>query len=162
MVEFEIQASTRQCAISGIELKPGDWVWSVLTDEEGRMVRKDYSVDTWQGPPVGAFSFWKFQIREKASSKETQKLDESQLQDWFERLEGQEEAKQQNIRYLLGLMLLRKKKLKLLKTEDLGDMEKVVLRCPKTGVDHEVLHPKISESQAFQLQDEVNSLLGWE
>ena len=59
-------------------------------------------------------------------------------------------------------MLLRKKKLKLLKTEDLGDMEKVVLRCPKTGVDHEVLHPKISESQAFQLQDEVNSLLGWE
>ena len=96
MVEFEIQASTRQCAISGKELKPGDWVWSVLTDEEGRMVRKDYSVDTWQGPPAGAFSFWKFQIREKASSKETQKLDESQLQDWFERLEGQEEAKQQD------------------------------------------------------------------
>jgi hypothetical protein len=152
MVEFEIQASTRQCAISGKELKPGDWVWSVLTDEEGRMVRKDYSVDTWQGPPAGAFSFWKFQIREKASTKETQKLDEIQLQDWFERLEGQEEAKQQNIRYLLGLMLLRKKKLKLLRRKTLATWKKLSFVAQRQGWITKFFTPKFRKVRRFNFR----------
>lgn len=162
MVEYEIQPSTRRCAVTGRELKAGDWVWTVLAEEEGRMVRRDYSAESWQGPPEGCYSFWKFLLKDKISSKDSTRLDESQIQDWFERLDGQDDWKQQNIRYILGLLLVRKRKLKLLKTEDLGDMEKLTLRCSRTGNDHEVLHPKISESQLFQIQDEINSLLGWE
>lgn len=82
--------------------------------------------------------------------------------DCFERLEGQDDPKQQNFRYIIGLMLVRKRKLKLVKTENLGDMEKLVLRCSKTSTDHEVLHTKLTESELDKVQEEVMGLLGWD
>jgi hypothetical protein len=59
-------------------------------------------------------------------------------------------------------MLVRKRKLKLLKTENLGDMERLVLRCQKTNTNHEILHTKLTENELDKVQEEVLGLLGWE
>ena len=58
MTEYQIQPNTRRCAVSGRELKPGERYFSVLLDEAGKFVRKDYGAEAWQGPPADAFSFW--------------------------------------------------------------------------------------------------------
>ena len=161
MVEYEVQPNTRKCAISGRVLQSGEIVYTVLADEEGKLVRKDYAEENWKGAPEGCFSHWKGKIKE-TTAKKAHPVDESLLMDCFERLEGQDDPKQQNFRYIIGLMLVRKRKLKLVKTENLGDMEKLVLRCPKTSTDHEVLHTKLTESELDKVQEEVMGLLGWD
>src|SRR5438093_3859570 len=58
MTEYQIEANTRRCALSGRELRPGEKFYSVLFDEGGKFQRRDYSTEVWQGPPPNAFSFW--------------------------------------------------------------------------------------------------------
>src|ERR1700688_4371383 len=57
-MEYQIQANTRRCAVSGRELHAGEKFYSVLTEEHGKLARLDYAADAWQGPPHGTFSFW--------------------------------------------------------------------------------------------------------
>ncbi|MEY4191062.1 MAG: hypothetical protein RIR17_1798 [Planctomycetota bacterium] len=162
MVEYEVQPNTRKCAKSGRVLQPGETVYTVLAEESGKLVRKDYAEENWQGAPEGCFSHWKGKVKETATTKKSLPMDESMLMDCFERLEGQDDPKQQNFRYIIGLMLVRKRKLKLLKTENLGDMERLVLRCQKTNTNHEILHTKLTENELDKVQEEVLGLLGWE
>src|SRR5262249_59726300 len=58
MIDYQIQPSTRRCSVTGRELRPGERYYSVLLDEAGKFIRKDYGAEAWQGPPDGAFSFW--------------------------------------------------------------------------------------------------------
>ena len=41
MVEYEVQPNTRKCAISGRVLQSGETVYTVLSDEEGKLVIKE-------------------------------------------------------------------------------------------------------------------------
>ncbi len=161
MVEYEVQPNTRKCALSGRILVAGETVYSVLVEESGKLIRRDYSEESWPGPPEACFSLWKGKIRDLITKKPFP-VDESLLMDCFIRLEGQDDPKQQNFRYIIGLMLVRKRKLKLLKTDDFGAMEQLTLRCPKTNVDHLVLHTKLTESELDKVQEEVMVLLGWD
>ena len=58
MTEYQIQANTRRCTVTGRELQPGERFYSVLFDQSGQFVRQDYSREGWPGTPEGAFSFW--------------------------------------------------------------------------------------------------------
>ena len=50
MTPYQIQGPARQCAATGRELRPGERFYSVLLDEAGQFVRKDYAADAWPGP----------------------------------------------------------------------------------------------------------------
>src|SRR5262249_40439068 len=112
MTDYQIQPNTRRCAESGREMKPGESYYSVLLDESGKFVRRDYSVEAWKGPPAGAFSFWQGRISTSATPKRPA-IDDDLLLDCFLRLEGQTEARYVNFRYVVALLLLRRRRFKL-------------------------------------------------
>ena len=89
MTEYQIQASTRVCAATGRELRAGERVYSVLLEEAGKFVRKDYSEPAWQGPPDGAFSFWKTRLADGQVTRRPP-IDDELLLECFRRLEGAE------------------------------------------------------------------------
>ncbi|MSR32210.1 MAG: hypothetical protein EXR99_11960 [Gemmataceae bacterium] len=159
MVEYEIGPNSRKCIISGRELLTGEMVYSVLVEEEGKFRRRDYSAECWQGPPENAFSHWNALLADPKRKQETV-LDENMLMDCFERLEGEADVKQQNFRYILGLMLARKKKLRLISSQEVSGMERIVFRSPKTGADYEILHGVLSDAEMESLQEEVSKLAG--
>ena len=43
MTDYQIQASSRRCAATGREIRPGEAYYSALLDEGGAFVRRDYS-----------------------------------------------------------------------------------------------------------------------
>ena len=51
MIDYQIQPSTRRCCVSGRELRPGERCFTVLLDQGGRFVRRDYAPESWAGPP---------------------------------------------------------------------------------------------------------------
>ncbi|MFO0805973.1 MAG: hypothetical protein U0791_22945 [Gemmataceae bacterium] len=56
--EYDIQGPTRVCAASGRELKPGDRFHGVLVEEDGKLVRRDYAEEAWNGPPEQKIAHW--------------------------------------------------------------------------------------------------------
>src|SRR3954452_11926966 len=111
MIDYQIQPNTRRCSSSQRELLPGEKVYSVLLLEEGKFVRKDFAVEAWQGPPAGAFSFWVNKVA-AGESKRRPVVNDELLEDLFGQLEGQHEPAKLNIRYVLALLLMRRRRLR--------------------------------------------------
>ena len=61
-MDYEVQRCTRHCCATGRELAPGEEFYSVLIAEGAELVRLDYAVEAWEGPPEGAVGWWKSQM----------------------------------------------------------------------------------------------------
>lgn len=161
MIDYQIQPSTRRCCVTGRELRPGERYYSVLLEEDGKFVRKDYSTEAWPGAPSGAFSFWMGRLA-PPQGKRRQPIDDEMLLDCFQRLEGQLEPSRIRFRYVVALLLMRRRRLKFEETQQDGSQEVLVLRCTRTGVRHPVVNPALTDEELAMVQDDVFQALGWE
>jgi hypothetical protein len=158
-MEYQIQPNTRRCAVSGRELQPGERYFAVLIEEGAQFVRRDYSAEAWPGPPEGAVSFWAGRVP-PTDEKAKPQFDDDLLEECFHRLEGQTDPGRVNFRYVVALLLVRRRRFKL----EAGDAENsatMTVRCVRTGERHTVTNPQLSEEEMLQVQDEVFQVLGW-
>jgi hypothetical protein len=161
MLDYQIQPSTRRCSVSGRDLRPGERYYSILLEENGKFVRRDYSAEVWQGAPAGAFSFWVGRLP-PPQGRRRQPIDDETLLDCFRRLEAQTEPGRVRFRYVVALLLMRRRRLKFEEARRDGDQEVLVLRCARTGVRHQVVNPGLTEEELASVQDDVSQALGWE
>jgi hypothetical protein len=165
MLDYQIQPSTRRCSASGRELTPGEKVYSVLLDEAGKFVRKDFGVEAWQGPPHNAFSFWVGRVS-AGDKKRRPPIDDELLLDCFQRLDGRIETERVSFRFVLALLLMRRRRLKFeeARTENsgAGGQEVLFLRCNQSGTHHRVVNPNLSEEETASVQQDVFQALGWD
>jgi hypothetical protein len=161
MTEYQIQPHTRRCAITGRELKPGERYFTALLEQGDKLLRQDYSSEAWQGPPAGAFGYWSGQVPPPDEGRRPV-VDEELLLECFQRLEGQEEPGRVNFRYVLALLLMRRKRLKFEEARVEGPREILRLRCPRTRDVYEVVNPRLTVAELATTQDEVFKVLGWQ
>ena len=105
MTDYQIQGSTRRCAKTGRDLKPGERFHSALLDEKGAFSRLDYSLEGWEGPPPGAFSHWQGKLP-KGDKPRRPPIDDDLLVECLSRLEGDKDPARANFRFVLALLLL--------------------------------------------------------
>ena len=159
-MDYQIQPNSRRCTVTGRELQMGERFYSVLLEEDRQLVRKDYSTEAWQGPPQGAVSFWTGHVL--ASTEKVKPLfDDDLLEDCFQRLEGQTEPGRVNFRYVVALLLMRRRRFRFENSLVEDGVEKMMLRCLRTGERHEVVNPRLNDDEMSQVQDEVFNVLGW-
>jgi hypothetical protein len=161
MTDYQIQANTRLCSVTGRELKPGDKFFTVLLDEGGKFIRHDYSADAWQGPPPNTFSFWTGRVPPQEESRRP-RIDDDLLVDCFQRLEGQTEPDRLNFRYVIALLLMRRKRFKFEEVQTEDDRETLIVRCVRTRNVYRVENPRLTEEEMVRVQEEVFKVLGWE
>lgn len=161
MTDYQIQASTRKCAASGRELQPGEKVYTVLLDQEGAFVRLDYASEIWQGPPAGAFSFWQGRVPGR-ETKNRPRIDDDLLLECFQRLEADNEPGRLSFRYVIALLLMRRKQLRFDEATHQGDREVLRLTCVRTRASYEVVNPGLSDDEMVAVQEQVFQLLGWD
>jgi hypothetical protein len=161
MTDYQIQANTRRCAVTGRELQPGEKFYTVLLDEGNRFTRRDYSGEAWQGPPAGTFSFWSGRVPAREESRRP-RIDDDLLVDCFQRLEGQTDPGRVNFRYVVALLLMRRKRFKFDEARTENGQEVLCLRCVRTGARYQVVNPRLTEEEMAAVQEEVFKVLGWE
>lgn len=160
MTDYQIQPITRRCSITGRDLQPGERFYTALVEEGDHFRREDFSAEAWQGPPPGAFSFWMGKVP-PASSAAKPRIDDDLLEDCFHRLEGQMEPGRIHFRYVVALLLIRRKRLKFEQTVMEESVEKMVLRCPRSNAAYQVINPHLNDDEMTAVQDEVFKVLGW-
>lgn len=162
VAEFDIQGPTRVCAATGKALAAGDRYVAVLTDRDGSFVRTDYAADAFPGPPEGVVAYWAGTIPAADSTKKP-RVNDALLVDCFDHLSGVTDPSRVNFRYVVALLLMRRRRLKFEDHRRLDDgSEVMVLRDVRTGERHEVADPRLTEDQIAAVQTEVFQLLGWE
>lgn len=160
MTEYQIQPITRRCAATGQELPPGSRYFSVLLEQDGKFVRQDYSGDAWQGPPEGAFSFWAGRVPTTEQGRQL-RMDDETVHECFVRLQDEVDPARVSFRYVLALLLMRRKRLRFEQVRREAGLEYLQLRCGRTGTLHDVLDPGLREEEMAAVQEEVFKVLGW-
>lgn len=161
MMDYQIQTTTRRCAITGEEFRKGERFYSVLLEEAGKFVRKDYSEKAWQGPPEGSLGFWKTRCSDSATPRRPP-IDDEMLMECLIRLEGDTEASKIAFRYVLALLLVRRKRLRLEDVVREQDREALLLRCTRKGDRYRVTDPGLSDTELETVQDDIFQVLGWQ
>lgn len=159
--DYQIQPNSRRCAATGRELRPGERYYSALLEEGSQLVRRDYCSEAWAGPPPGAFSFWTGRVPPPQENARP-RFDDELLEECFHRLDGQTDPRRVNFRYVVALLLIRRKRLRLEGSAADGGVEVLTLRGSRDGSTYHVVNPRLTEDEMREVQDEVFQVLGWQ
>ncbi len=160
VTDYQIQPNSRRCAVTGRELQPGERYYSALVEEGNQLLRRDYSQEAWTGPPPAAFSFWTGKVP-PPEERARPRFDDDLLEECFHRLAGQTDPGRVNFRYVVTLLLIRRKRLKLESSTVEDGVEVLTVRGVRDGSAHQVVNPRLTEDEMRQVQDEVFQVLGW-
>ena len=160
MTDYQIQTNTRRCVVTGRELQPGDRYFSVLFDENGALVRRDYAAEAWTGAPQGAYSYWSGRIALDSGNRRPP-IDDDMLLECLNRMADELDPAKVKFRYVIALLLMRRKRLKFAESHREGDQEVLVLQAPQRGERFNVIDPQLSDEEMTSVQDEVFEVLGW-
>ncbi|MEM8680016.1 MAG: hypothetical protein AAGF97_11740 [Planctomycetota bacterium] len=152
MLDFDVKRCTRKCTQTDRELRPGEKVFSVLVFDGGEVRRIDYAAEAWQGPPEDALGWWEFTIPDPQGSK-LQWAPSDIIRKYFDELAAL--AAEADKRYVLGLLMVRRRMMRLEATEtDADGREHLVLYCPKKEEEYKVpvVTPTPERVQVIQQQ----------
>jgi len=159
MDEWEIDKPLGQCYGTGKKIDYGEEYFAALVETEDGFERRDFCADYWQEQKPAVFCYWKSKLPQPGAKKQMF-VDDEMLMAFFERLGKETEQEKVNFRFVLAMILMRKRRLKY----DSSKMEdgKEVWRLRIVGGDKEfveVVNPHLDEEQITQLQSQVGEIL---
>jgi hypothetical protein len=157
LLEFDVRSCSRRCVSTDRELGPGDVYFSVLEAEGAELVRRDYCVEAWEGGPEDCVGWWRSRVPTEEGSKPKLAPTDVML-NLFVALDSRPED--EPFRYLLGLLLLRRRALRRddSKLTDEG-REVLTLFCSRRDEQFELLVADPDAAQTQQLQQRMIDLL---
>ncbi|MHC4075625.1 MAG: hypothetical protein ACYSRR_05040 [Planctomycetota bacterium] len=158
MSEWQINKPLGQCYGTGAEIEHGQEYYAALVDSPEGLQRRDFSVDYWQGQKPQVYCYWKTKLPSPDQKKKIF-VDDDMLIAFFERLAAETEQEKINFRFVLMLILMRKRKLKYDSSRIEDDIE--IWRLKVTGENSfvEVINPHLNEEQIEQLSSQLGQIL---
>lgn len=161
---WNVARSTRTCAQSGEVIPPETPYYSALLETDNGFDRRDYSAESW--PEIDRaefFSFWKNKGYSPKADKKPP-VDYERLLSFFDALAGAEERSKRLLRYVVALVLVRRRKLRL---DDMGRTEQgedrlVLFDRRDGGKTVEVLSPEATREELSETQEKLNRLFDCE
>lgn len=157
--EWEISRATGRCAVTGEPFAEGEWYYVALFDRPEGFERVDYSVAHWTGPPEGAFCCWKGRVPTRERKPATIAIDSALLVNLFCRLEDDPSEMKQKFRFVLALLLMRKRLLKLDHSSRQDDREMWQMRLVNEQSTHQVVNPQLSGQEVDRLSAQLSAIL---
>lgn len=163
---YEFGRMTSQCAASGRVLAPGEPFIAALFESTASeaLERRDYSMEAWErSRPTAVFAFWRAAVPEPGA-KTRQLIDDESLVNLFEQLEGADDAKRRAFRFVLALILTRKRLLVDVGRRSAGkDRPPVMLVRAKSAAPEEkpieVIDPGLDAATIADVTEQVSSLI---
>ena len=148
------------CAASGRAFDDGERHVSLVEVEGGELRRSDLSLAAWRArEQSGAEAplFW-WMTRHRVNPARTVQLDLEGLEQLFQRLEGRPETPVRELRYLLCLLLMRKRRLSIDRIERGPEGERMVVKRPRRDERYEVFVYDFTPVRMEELRAELQAI----
>lgn len=158
MSDYDVSRTAGTCYATGRDFTEDEYFYSVVLETEKGFERRDYALDAWPGAPEDAVCFFKTRMPRKEAPKRMF-VDDSVLLTFFNRLEGTTEPAKQRFRFVLALILLRKRVLRYENSHREGDGELWIMRQIGDRKKHEVYNPGLSEDEIGEVTSQLGDVL---
>ena len=159
--DWSIQSRSERCSVSGEPFQDGEYFYTLLFHEKERLRREDLSEAAWKARDSARepFSFWRSKF-EPPPPPSPEPLGKQTAEDLLRQYMQEGDSQHASARYILALMLERKRLLKQVearKGEDGGRI--LIYEHAKTGEVFVVPEPELHLDQIEKVQTEVSALL---
>ena len=155
--DWEIKSRAHVCARTGREFVTGEIFYTLLVREGDGFCREDLCEEAWESrnENIQPFSFWRSKY-EPPAPRAAEPLPRDDAEGLLRRLVAENAPAYKNVRYILALMLERKRMLRPVESSD-DDM--LVYEHVGTGETIVLANPHLSFEQIPSVQREVSALL---
>ncbi len=159
--EWEIKRRADTCTRTGREFEDGETFYTLLYLEKEGFRREDLCEEAWNGrnDNIQPFSFWRSTF-ELPPPPEPEMLEKATAEDLLRRYMEENDPGHENARYILALMLERKRLLKPVERKEANGRVLLVYEHAKTGEVFVVPDPNLRLDQLAEVQTQVAELLG--
>lgn len=168
MQSYEVARATGVCASTGRAFEVGEAFIASLWMEPGseKLQRSDFSLDAWASgarPSGQLFGSWR-SVLSPPNTRRRMLIDDNELLDLFLQLGGAGDVKRQAFRYVLALILVRKR---LLRVEGSAKRGVLVVRTRpvggaasgEPGVVVEVVDPGMDEAMVAEATEQLSAIV---
>lgn len=159
MAEWQISKPLGQCYGTNQPFEVGQEYYAALIETEQGLERRDFSCAYWQQAEPEVYCFWKTRMPDEGHKKRLL-VDDDMLMAFFGRLAEETDTEKVQFRFVLTLVLMRKRKLKYDNscTDDQGQ-EVWTLRVTGENRFVHVVNPHLTEDQIDQLSGQMGQIL---
>ncbi len=158
MGEWEVDKPLGQCYGTGRKIDYGEEYFGALVEIDEGLQRRDFCADYWESEKPNVFCYWRSKLPHPDQKKQIF-VDDEMLMAFFERLENETEQEKVNFRFVLALILMRKRQLKYNATRVENGKEIWRLRIVGEKEIIEVINPHLDEEQIEQLSSQIGQIL---
>ena len=163
--QWNIRSRAHQCAVSGRQFEEGEKHFTAIYHdlETGGYSRRDVSFDAWAQELAERtpFSFWKSVYTRNAPEERPEITSKESGMSLLQHLIEEDEPHTENARYILALMLERKRMLAPTAVKETEQGRMLFYENRKTGEAFVIRDPELRLDEIAGLQDEVAALLGF-
>jgi hypothetical protein len=156
--DWEIRKRSETCTATHHPFQEGEFFYTALYRDADNFRRDDVCEEAWAARPAepAPFSFWKTKF-EAPPPPPPEPLAKQDAEGILRKLIGENSDATKNARYILALMLERKR---ILKPMESSDPDIMVYERAGTGETFLIPNPRLSLAQVPEVQAEVTALLG--
>lgn len=151
-----------KCVVTGRQIEPDEKFMAALRETPEGFERLDVSMESWEGfDKANVLGFWQTTMP-RAEVKKKLFVDDAVLCELFERLASTQEPAKLNFRFVLGLILMRKRMLVYETTRYEGDREIWTVRFRGRDDRLDLLNPRLDEQQVTEVSQQLGEILNEE
>jgi hypothetical protein len=151
------------CSVTGVLIAPGEKFMALLHETPGGFDRADISLAAWPDAPRGhALAFWQSVMPHPEQTKKKPFVDDEVLCTLFERLQDATEELKLHFRFVLGLILIRKRLLVYESGATEAGRDFWVVRFRGRDVTMHLLDPKLTEQQVRDVSTQLAQVMNEE
>ncbi len=157
--QYDVARPGGVCAVSGKPIHPGDKFFAALRETPEGLARVDVLPEGWDSfDKVGLLGFWQTHMPQHEQKKKLF-VDDVILTELFERLGDATEEPKLNFRFVLGLILMRKRILSYegSQTQDGKELWSMKLKGREQPID--LLNPHLKEEQVANVSRQLTEIL---
>ncbi len=163
--DWKIRSTDAKCELTGVAFADKEDFYTCIFDdpESDGFLRRDYSVESWSkvkeelDPPP--FSFWRSTYKAPVIEEDKSAIADTSAEGMLRRFIQEDDARTENARYILALMLERKKTLVQTDAKETESRRLLFYEHAQNGDVFIVADPGLKLSELEAVQREVSDLL---
>lgn len=160
--EYNISKTTCLCRSCQKHLEPGSELVATVREVGEALQREDFCLDCWSARPQqedeGLLGLWHSRVPAPAEKKRLL-VDDELVTNLFQRLQQADTTAKVNFRFVLALILMRKKLLLYDRTEQLEGQETWVMHLRGDDTPVKVINPHLDDAKITETSEQLGQIM---
>lgn len=157
---YDVPRAAGACAVSGRAIPPGEKFFAVVRETPTGLERVDVSPEAWAAfDRRDLLGFWQATMPSPEQKPKKLFVDDDVLATLFERLADTSEPAKLNFRFVLGLILMRKRVVLYETTRQAEGRDVWVVRLKGREDRLDLIDPKMTEAQVAEVSQQLGDIL---